>query len=75
MLLGGGPPVRRPAGGENRNRPLLARRRGVLGRPHHGEYKKLNAHFGRLPKMKAELDRLRTEVAALKESRQPTEDE
>jgi len=47
---------------------------GVPVRPL-AEYKKLNAHFGRLPKMKAELDRLRTEVAALKESRQPTEDE
>ena len=47
---------------------------GVPVRPL-AEYKKLNALFGRLPKMKAELDRLRTEVAALKESRTPTDDE
>jgi UDP-3-O-[3-hydroxymyristoyl] glucosamine N-acyltransferase len=31
------------------------------------EYKKLNALFGRLPEMKAELDRLRQEVNELKE--------
>jgi UDP-3-O-[3-hydroxymyristoyl] glucosamine N-acyltransferase len=39
------------------------------------EYKKLNALFGRLPKIKAELDGLGAEVAALKESRRAAEDE
>jgi UDP-3-O-[3-hydroxymyristoyl] glucosamine N-acyltransferase len=41
---------------------------GVPVRPL-AEYKKLNALFGRLPKMKAELDRLAREVAALAETR------
>jgi UDP-3-O-[3-hydroxymyristoyl] glucosamine N-acyltransferase len=41
---------------------------GVPVRPL-AEYKKLNALFGRLPKMKAELDRLAREVAALAEIR------
>jgi UDP-3-O-[3-hydroxymyristoyl] glucosamine N-acyltransferase len=39
------------------------------------EYKKLNALFGRLPKMKAELERLRDEVATLKEGRRAAGDE
>ncbi len=39
------------------------------------EYKRLNALFGRLPKMKAELERLGDEVATLKEGRQAPSDE